>query len=177
MLGRQPSDVIGAPLSALIGSDYPLQIDIAAQQADPQNAAGLPIVLNGAAFEGFLHRHLGVLVLELELQPSSLEHTLDDGNTRNFGRILQRLHSADSLISLYQISVEEIQAVTGYDRVLIYRFEEEGHGQVLRRLRALRWKCFKDFSSRLRIYQRRRESFTAPIGYGSFRTLTISPSR
>jgi len=32
---------------------------------------------------------------------------------------------------LYDISVNEIQALTGYDRVLIYRFEAQDHGQVI----------------------------------------------
>jgi light-regulated signal transduction histidine kinase (bacteriophytochrome) len=45
--------------------------------------------------------------------------------------MLQRLQAATTLQALYEISVTEIQAMTGYDRVLIYRFEEEGHGQVI----------------------------------------------
>ncbi len=47
------------------------------------------------------------------------------------GRMLRQLHAASDLQTLYEVSVREIQRMTGYDRVLIYRFEEEGHGQVI----------------------------------------------
>jgi light-regulated signal transduction histidine kinase (bacteriophytochrome) len=50
---------------------------------------------------------------------------------RGLSRTLRRLQGAKSLAALYEISVREIQALTGYDRVLIYRFEDEGHGQVI----------------------------------------------
>ena len=48
-----------------------------------------------------------------------------DQNFRSRPSVLRALQA------LYDISVKEIQAMTGYDRVLIYRFEEEGHGQVI----------------------------------------------
>ena len=50
---------------------------------------------------------------------------------RNLSRVLQRLQAARTLPALYEICVSEIQALTGYDRVLIYHFHEEGHGQVI----------------------------------------------
>lgn len=131
IFGLQPSEVIGAPLSLLLGDDYASQVMSAAIQANPLNLPGLPMILNSAGFEGFIHRHQGALVLELEPLAAVPTHVLDDGNSGSLGRILQRLHEAESLDSLYEISVQEIQAVTGYDRVLIYRFEDEGHGQVI----------------------------------------------
>ena len=70
-------------------------------------------------------------MLELEIQLEHLQPQHLKEQTENLGRLLRRLQTAKTLNELYTISVSEIQAMTGYDRVLIYRFEEEGHGQVI----------------------------------------------
>jgi chemotaxis family two-component system sensor kinase Cph1 len=72
-----------------------------------------------------------VLILELEIHVENFQPRNVAGINSNLGRMLQRLQAATTLQALYDISVKEIQAMTGYDRVLIYRFEEEGHGQVI----------------------------------------------
>lgn len=131
LLGKAVDDVLGAPLALLLGEDYAQQVQLAAQQHHPLDAPELYFTLNGGVFEGFVHRHQGVLVLELEVQAKPIESLGADGRLNNLGRMLQRLHAAKSLEALYDVSVNEIQAITGYDRVLIYRFEEEGHGQVI----------------------------------------------
>ena len=128
LLGRTPDESVGAPLQHLIGAEYTQQVELAAQHANPLDAPELYFSLNGGVFEGFVHRHQGVLVLELEVQAEPAQVA---GQATNLGRMLQRLQAAKSLQALYEISVQEIQAITGYDRVLIYRFEEEGHGQVI----------------------------------------------
>lgn len=91
----------------------------------------LHVTLNGADFEGLLHRHQNVLVLEFEPRLKDFRPRAVNGRTSNLGKMLQRLQAAKTLQALYEISVNEIQAMTGYDRVLIYRFEDEGHGQVI----------------------------------------------
>lgn len=131
LLGLAPADAVGAPLQQLIGADYAQQVREAAQQGNALDAPELNFALNGRMFEGFVHRHQGVLVLELEVQAPALEPRHGAAKTNSLGRMLQRLQAAKSLHALYEISVQEIQAITGYDRVLIYRFEEEGHGQVI----------------------------------------------
>ena len=131
LLGKAVDAVLDAPLALLLGEDYAQQVQLAAQQHHLLDAPELYFTLNGGVFEGFVHRHQGVLVLELEVQAKPIESQGADGRLNNLGRMLQRLHAAKSLEALYDVSVKEIQAITGYDRVLIYRFEEEGHGQVI----------------------------------------------
>lgn len=131
LLGRLPMDIVGAQLQVLIGDAYVLQVKEAAQQDNPLDIAAMYFKLNGSTFEVFVHRHQGVLVLELEVQADSHGAPDENGKTNNLGRMLQRLQAAKTLQALYEISVQEIQSITGYDRVLIYRFEEEGHGQVI----------------------------------------------
>ncbi|MEX3776609.1 ATP-binding protein [Pseudomonas sp. MYb118] len=131
LLAREPQTLIGRPLQSLIGDAHTKAVREALQQPTLFDAPPLHFRVNGTAFDGLLHRHQGVLILELEIHVENFQPRNVAGNQTNLGRMLQRLQAATTLQALYDISVKEIQAMTGYDRVLIYRFEEEGHGQVI----------------------------------------------
>ncbi|WP_017905509.1 ATP-binding protein [Pseudomonas asplenii] len=131
LLGRAPQTLIGQPLPELIGDEHTAAVREALRQPAFFDAPPLHLQLNGTSFEGLLHRHDGVLILELEIHVENFRSLNVAGNQANLGRMLQRLQAATSLQALYDICVRELQAMTGYDRVLIYRFEEEGHGQVI----------------------------------------------
>ena len=131
LLGRPALELNGQPLQSLIGDEHAAQVRETLQQPTLSDSAPLLFRLNDMAFEGLLHRHQGVLILELEIHVENFQPRNVAGSETHLGRMLQRLQGATTLQALYDISVKEIQAMTGYDRVLIYRFEEEGHGQVI----------------------------------------------
>ncbi|QTD35577.1 ATP-binding protein [Pseudomonas fluorescens] len=131
LLARPAQELIGQPLQSLIGDAHAAHVREALRQPALSDAPPLHFRLNGTAFEGLLHRHQDVLILELEIHVENFQPRNVAGTETHLGRMLARLQKAQSLQALYDISVKEIQAMTGYDRVLIYRFEEEGHGQVI----------------------------------------------
>lgn len=87
-----------------------------------------PVVLEIGAqrFNATLSRHDGVLILELE----PLLDVVQD-NTAILLRALRRMQAATTLEDLYTVSVDEIRLLSGFDRVMLYRFEPAGHGQVI----------------------------------------------
>jgi light-regulated signal transduction histidine kinase (bacteriophytochrome) len=116
------------PLASLLGAAAASVVLDAAKHQTLEEVNPLPLTLGTVAVECLLHRHEGVLFLELEpVQALTVERSLDP----RLSRTLRRLQAARTLAELYAISVSEIQALTGYDRVLIYRFQEQGHGQVI----------------------------------------------
>ena len=131
LFNHQPEALLGQPLDTLLGTQPTDVVRQIAGQPSFIDAPPLYVTLNGGQFEGLLHRHQGVLVLEFEPRYEHFQPKSMNGRASNLGKMLQRLQSAKTLQALYEISVSEIQAMTGYDRVLIYRFEEEGHGQVI----------------------------------------------
>ncbi|MEO6072322.1 MAG: EAL domain-containing protein [Burkholderiales bacterium] len=74
------------------------------------------------------HRIDDVLVIEIEdASPApEQETTLYRAHV-----IIKGLRRASSLEQLCDGAVREIRSLTGYDRVMIYRFTEAGHGQVI----------------------------------------------
>ncbi|MDR9754930.1 ATP-binding protein [Pseudomonas sp. SZMC_28357] len=131
LLARDPQSLIGQPLDNLLGDAPTAAVREMLQYSSFSDAPPLLFHLNGTSFEGLLHRHQGVLIVELEIHVDNFQPRNVAGANTNLARMLPRLQAATSLQALYDISVKEIQAMTGYDRVLIYRFEEEGHGQVI----------------------------------------------
>lgn len=131
LFNRTPEALLGQPLDSLIGPEHAQAVQAMAELNTFIDAPPLHVMLNGAEFEGLLHRHQNVLVLEFEPHLKDFQPRALNGRTSDLGKMLRRLQSAKTLAALYDISVTEIQAMTGYDRVLIYRFEEEGHGQVI----------------------------------------------
>lgn len=128
MLGIASDVRPGDALARWVGQAQADALRDAAQDADLASLDPLPLQFGGQAFDGLLHRHDGLLFLELE--PVATQASADGLGPR-LTRTLRRLQSARLLDDLYAISVSEIRALTGYDRVLIYRFQEEGHGQVI----------------------------------------------
>ena len=131
LFGHAPEALLNQPLHKLVGAEHAQAVQAMAEDNTFFDAPSLHVTFKGAQFEGLLHRHQDVLVLEFEPRLEDFKPRARNGRTSDLGKMLQRLQSAKTLQALYAISVNEIQAMTGYDRVLIYRFEEEGHGQVI----------------------------------------------
>ncbi|WP_428541850.1 GAF domain-containing protein [Rhodopila sp.] len=76
-------------------------------------------------FDCLIHRPLGGgLIIELERAGPAVElsHHLE--------RALQAIMAASTLRALCDEAASIFKNLTGYDRVMIYRFDDEGHGEV-----------------------------------------------
>jgi chemotaxis family two-component system sensor kinase Cph1 len=92
---------------------------------------GMPIAVRcrigspGADYDGLLHRPPeGGLVIELERAGPSVDLS------RQIASALETIRTASSLRGLCDEAATLLQDRTGYDRVMVYRFDDEGHGEV-----------------------------------------------
>lgn len=118
--------VIGIPLADLDG-DLLFRI---LPHLDP-TSQGLPIAVRcrigspSAEFDGLLHRPpAGGLIIELERAGPSVDLA------RHIASALEKIRTATSLRALCDETATLFQDRTGYDRVMVYRFDDEGHGEV-----------------------------------------------
>jgi two-component system, chemotaxis family, sensor kinase Cph1 len=78
-----------------------------------------------ADFDGLLHRSPdGGLVIELERTGPSVDLH------KHVGSALETILAASSLRALCDETARIFEDLTGYDRVMVYRFDDEGHGEV-----------------------------------------------
>jgi len=139
LLDHPAASLLERPLSVLGG-------DLAVQVAKHQVRLGVePVSLQctvgrGAAkrrMEGALHRaNGGGLVVELEpvdppgTGPVSVALPIDTLQ-RILAAGVQRFTAAASLGALTDGIVQVVRELTGYDRVMVYRFDPDGHGEIV----------------------------------------------
>lgn len=131
--------LVGRPLAALVGPGGATVITaLAAQRGDVVVVGGPVTGLLGGAFEAALHEIDGLLVLEMIPEPAFRTggaHT-EGQETLRIENALERMRLAPGEAALCGNMAEEIRALTGFDRVMVYRFDEDWNGEVLAERRA-----------------------------------------
>ncbi len=131
LLGRSIGDVVDGPL---------VPDDLQAQVSPDQLSGHFPLstTLNVRGHEvlvdALLHRSEGLLVIEVE--PGSGPLTMHN-SYRLTRTAVGRIHRATETQDLYRIAVEEMRRLTGFDRVMVYRFDREWNGEVVEEEKAL----------------------------------------
>lgn len=82
-------------------------------------------------FDGIFHRSPdGFLILELE--PAISQESIPFLSFYHLARAsINQLQETSNLRDFCQIIVQEVRKVTGFDRVMLYKFDEDGHGAVI----------------------------------------------
>ena len=118
--------VMGRPLSELDGD---LLLQVLPHLSGPLHTSPLTVRCHigspAQAFDCILHRPAdGGLMLEFERAAphASLTDAVETG--------IQRIIAASSLRALADETAAIFKEITGYDRAMVYRFDEEGHGEV-----------------------------------------------
>lgn len=137
LLGRSAQALLERPLAQLGG-------DVAATvQALAAGALDDPVPLavttgDGRRLEGALHRAPGgPLVLELEpVDPPAPGvpvpvHVDQAALLQRLQAGVQRFTNAASLGTLADAVVQVLRDLTGYDRVMVYKFDPDGHGKII----------------------------------------------
>ncbi|WP_296519023.1 ATP-binding protein [Rhodopseudomonas sp.] len=80
-------------------------------------------------FDGIVHRHDGLTILELEPRTSNEKPPAEF--FRSIRTAIHRLQAATDLATVCDIAAREVRRLTGFDRVKIYRFAKDWSGQVI----------------------------------------------
>ena len=138
ILGISVTDLLDRPLDDFIMSDRgDLSVVIRAcldQSFEHINPLNLSIVNAdgiGCPFNGVVHRApSGEIILELE--PVKADSKRDFFQFyRHIKATLAKMQTAQNLTALCELVVQEMRELTGFDRVMIYRFHEGGDGSVI----------------------------------------------
>ncbi len=134
-LGQPAERVLGRPLREVAGGlAAKIVLDVARTAFDLREASPVDLTLGEGddtrRYDALLHR-VGELIV-IELQPARGTRPLSYAGT--YARTRQsvlRLNGSRSLDELYGVVVEEVRRLTGFDRVMVYRFDAEWNGEVV----------------------------------------------
>jgi light-regulated signal transduction histidine kinase (bacteriophytochrome) len=140
MLGVAAEALLGQPVAALGGT---LDNEVRRLVVDHALTEPRPIVcaIGGAKtrrdFEGAVHRHPGGgLIVELDpvIEPGreTGPQVVDDAELQTcLKEALRRISEASSIAALAEAVVESVREMIGYDRVMVYQFDPDGHGAII----------------------------------------------
>ncbi|AFY56715.1 bacteriophytochrome (light-regulated signal transduction histidine kinase) [Rivularia sp. PCC 7116] len=133
-LGLQPEELLNQKLSFLIDESQIQAIRMCLRE-DFESINPLKVSIKPAdktlVFDGIVHRSVGVVILELEPTQS----TPDDAKFFDFYNLVRtplgKIQKSSTLSELCDVIVKEVRKITGFDRVMIYRFDDDGAGMVI----------------------------------------------
>lgn len=141
LLGERVDMVIGAAAAARVAhaaatamlDETPLYVGVMAnpffssREAVPDHVA---TGADGPELDITMHRHDGNLIVELEVARHRNADVFASMYplVRTFTRSLQ---DVETLTELGDLAVREVRTMTGFGRVLLYKFDDEGRSQVL----------------------------------------------
>jgi len=131
-LGVAPNDLFGKPLANFIGDEAVHDLRGRLQMLIGQDAVervfGLHVTSTTKCFDAAIHAVGKTIVLEFE--PCSNEQDAINA-TATVRTMLSRLQSKTSLMPFYNEAVRQLRGLIGFDRIMLYRFDEDGCGEVI----------------------------------------------
>lgn len=121
--------LLGRRLDAVLGQRAVHDLRNALAVTSDAARPGLKLSLmasNGRTFDAAVHTYKGAAIVELEPAASEGDNPLGLART-----VVARLRQITDVDGLLKSTPRLLRAVLGYDRVMIYRFEHDGAGQVV----------------------------------------------
>jgi two-component system, chemotaxis family, sensor kinase Cph1 len=136
-----PADALVGRLLKTLGGDIADRVTGISAAADLDEPAPLICHIQVrekiANFEGTVHRNGGKFLL-VEIEPTDLlaspADTVRIGSKElleHLGESVNRFSDASTIGTLCDAVVRRLRDMTGYDRVMVYKFDPEGHGNII----------------------------------------------
>jgi light-regulated signal transduction histidine kinase (bacteriophytochrome) len=130
-LGRDCADIfqrpVGEVLSKAAVDAIRSRVDYLAGPDTTERVFGVALQDGGQPFDIAIHFSGAYLIIEAE--PSVIEQ---DANSGEMVRLmLNRLRKTKGVTELAQEAARQIKIMTGFDRVMVYRFHPDGSGEVI----------------------------------------------
>jgi light-regulated signal transduction histidine kinase (bacteriophytochrome)/DNA-binding response OmpR family regulator len=132
LLGISPEEILGHSFQDVLGDPQFEWLRSQSLTGEPIAATPMSVAWRGSVIETncVAHRHDGVLIAELELRDGA--HSIEPLNVDAHIRIpLGRMALAADILEMSQLAAAETHKLTGFDRVMLYRFDEESNGEVI----------------------------------------------
>lgn len=135
LLGHSAESLLGGPVTTVIGVEVLAQLRtlLARQSVDrsPIYLATLPAGhLDSSEYDALditVHTIDDIVILEFE--PARVD-AVEPDHYALVRKMVATLQSATSLLNFCDLAAAEIRDLTGMDRVMVYKFHEDGHGEV-----------------------------------------------
>jgi chemotaxis family two-component system sensor kinase Cph1 len=136
LLGISPQEIIGKTLEEIFDSFQidPLKPAIANNDFDALNPSKIWARVKGddfAVFDAIFHRNAEEILI-LELEPAISYENIPFLSFYHLAKTsIDKIEATRNLKDFCNIIVKEVRKLTGFDRVMLYKFDEEDNGDVI----------------------------------------------
>jgi two-component system, chemotaxis family, sensor kinase Cph1 len=127
-IGIPPEAILGQTAEQLMGDDAIPGLVLAAEGANPRD-----LEIDGRSYDAIVHRDGPVSFVELE--PHQPDFNERSAAAATYGAADRLARLTDRAQLLEQITVE-FADLTGFDRVMVYHFHPDKHGEIVSEVRA-----------------------------------------
>lgn len=134
LLGQPVADILGQSLEvSLAKTDLPAAtlielLNVGRRSESWENINPQVLRLNNQTWNLIIHEHDGLLLLEWEPASALSQAPL---NQRLIAEALTEVQASRQLLDLLQNTARRVKTIIGFDRVMVYRFAADWHGQVV----------------------------------------------
>jgi light-regulated signal transduction histidine kinase (bacteriophytochrome)/CheY-like chemotaxis protein len=129
-LGVTDTEVIGRPIGSFISAkvlhDVRGQMQAAGQSGVVERLFGQQLAVDSPCFDISVHQSGCEFILEFERSQQNPEPT-----SSRLRAMISRVERHHSAMGMYKEAARQVRALTGLDRVMVYRFDEDGSGEVV----------------------------------------------
>jgi light-regulated signal transduction histidine kinase (bacteriophytochrome) len=108
-----------------------LRDDVSRWQSGDASTFLCRVIVREREFQVTGHKGPQGLVLEFEPPPRETQDVSLEGFYPRLRAFLERIRSAPDLNAIARSAVADVRAITGFNRILLYSFDDDGHGTVL----------------------------------------------
>lgn len=139
-LGLLPEQLLNQPIDCLlpVAECAVVRQMLLNSTTGAPNFATIALEVAGVAhgFDAIIHRHDRLLIVELENpHPAVSEEQFASGADDRYlvlmRQVMARLQATSTLQEACAMLAHEVRTFTGFDRVMIYKFHEDDHGEVI----------------------------------------------
>ena len=131
ILGVDVTDILGSHISAVVGQAW-VDENLDALTAARPAANPVSVTIAGQRFEAIIHRVDALTVIEFEVSIVAPEYQ----SAPSIYNAIHQLTTATTALELRTLTAQELRKLTLFDRVMVYHFHPDGHGEVVAEERA-----------------------------------------
>ncbi|SEI65026.1 Bacteriophytochrome (light-regulated signal transduction histidine kinase) [Sphingobium sp. AP50] len=129
-IGLSPQEMLGKPVSGVLSAEaiHSLRnrITLLRGPDSVERLFSIPLIDGGQPFDIAVHFSGQLVVIEAE--PAAHDEMEASSTVRS---MVARLAQADSMTAFLRDGARQVRALTGFDRVMVYRFADGGDGEVV----------------------------------------------
>jgi light-regulated signal transduction histidine kinase (bacteriophytochrome)/DNA-binding NarL/FixJ family response regulator len=131
-LGMSPESVLDRPFESVLGAQLfeAFHAQLTSDAGSSVASFHIPQRCSAVEAQCIAHRQDGVLIVELE--PIEGAHSLAPLDFDAHIQLpLSRMRAASDILELARVAASEVRRLSGFDRVMVYRFDENWNGEVI----------------------------------------------